>query len=79
MVMPHFITESFALGDFVHVYGEKAMTITNLSDTSSVPEPSALVLFGTGILDLAGAARKNFSAKLRNIPQGAKALFYTGY
>lgn len=49
---------TFALGDFMSVDGAKAMSITNLSDTSSVPEPSALVLFGTGILGLAGAARK---------------------
>ena len=40
--------------------GHVTLTITDLSTTSSVPEPSTIALLGTGILGLAGAARRKF-------------------
>jgi PEP-CTERM motif len=40
--------------------GHLTLTITDLSTTSSVPEPSTIALLGTGILGLAGAARRKF-------------------
>jgi hypothetical protein len=48
------------LGTNTAFNGKVTLTITDLSTTPSVPEPSTIALLGTGILGLAGTARRKF-------------------
>ena len=48
------------LGTNTAFNGHVTLTITDLSTTPSVPEPSTIALFGTGVLGLAGIARRKF-------------------
>jgi PEP-CTERM motif-containing protein len=41
----------------------KDIALTNVAITSPVPEPTSLALFGTGILGLAGVAKRKFLAR----------------
>jgi hypothetical protein len=40
--------------------GTTSINFTVTGDTATTPEPSGLILLGTGILGLAGAARRKF-------------------
>jgi hypothetical protein len=50
----------FSVG--VHDYGDITMIVTDNPQAAAAPEPSTFVLLGTGILGLAGAARRKFSS-----------------
>ena len=44
-------------------YEQPAQLVSNINTFSAVPEPTSLALFGTGILGLAGAAKRKFMAR----------------
>lgn len=51
---------SFNTGDGLFVISSITTSTFEADETPAVPEPSTLVLLGTGILGLAGAARRKF-------------------
>ena len=62
---PTFLTGTFTLQEFGAPYGgaDGLLTVTDLT-TAATPEPSAIVLLGTGLLAMAGLGWKRFSRSL---------------
>jgi hypothetical protein len=62
--MPTFLTGSFVVigGGLYGQPGSGPLELTITPEASPTPEPSTLALLGTGILGLAGVARRRFSA-----------------
>jgi hypothetical protein len=50
----------FTVGTHSTTYG--TLTITDVPAVAATPEPSSIMLMGTGLLSLAGIARRRFSA-----------------
>jgi hypothetical protein len=48
-----------SVGSYIEPF-DTSVTITEIPDAPSVPEPSSFALFGTGILGMAGLARRKF-------------------